>query len=145
MKSFVTRSPEETVDLGCWIAGVLRPGDVVAITGELGTGKTQLVLGICRGLDVRKRVTSPTFTFIHEYTAPFGTVVHVDLYRVTSSEEVAGLGIEEYFNERCICLIEWAERVQGSLPKRHYTVRMSQGSHDDERMISIEEMSGVSV
>jgi tRNA threonylcarbamoyladenosine biosynthesis protein TsaE len=71
--------------------------------------------------------------------------VHIDLYRVTSSEEVAGLGIEEYFNERCICLVEWAERVQGSLPKRHYAVRMSHGSYDDERMISIEEVSGVAV
>ncbi|MCK5572059.1 MAG: tRNA (adenosine(37)-N6)-threonylcarbamoyltransferase complex ATPase subunit type 1 TsaE, partial [Bacteroidetes bacterium] len=84
MKQVVSLSPEDTLGLGRDYAARLRPGDVVALMGELGSGKTQFVAGICEGLGVRGHVASPTFTFINEYAAPFGTVAHIDLYRIDS-------------------------------------------------------------
>jgi tRNA threonylcarbamoyladenosine biosynthesis protein TsaE len=143
MKTFVTRSSQETIDLGKSFAATIAPGDVVALVGNLGTGKTQFVRGVCAGLNVHGHVASPTFTMIHEYDVSFGKVVHIDLYRVASRAEVAELGIEDYFNDNCICLIEWAERVLDVLPPHHYEVRMQFGDADDERKILIGEVDVV--
>ena len=137
MKSYTTRSSRETAELGRKFSATLKPGDIVALYGSLGSGKTQFVLGVCEGLGVRARVGSPTFTLINEYPAPGGTVVHVDLYRVESRGEIAELGLEEYFNGRTICLIEWAERVAEWLPKGCLTVRIAYGTGDLEREITI--------
>ena len=138
----VTSSSEETIALGQSFAARLRPGDLVALTGPLGTGKTRFVQGVCEGLVVRVHVGSPTFTLINEYPAPFGTVVHVDLYRIRSAKEVAELGLQEYFNEGCICLIEWPETAAAFLPQDHYCIRLSHGKRPDERIITIERNEG---
>ena len=137
MRRFHSHSPEETVGFGKAFAGSLRPGDVVAIMGNLGTGKTQFVSGVCEALDARGHVGSPTFTLINEYPTSFGAVVHVDMYRLNVREEIRELGLEEYFNDRYICLIEWAELVLDFLPKRHYAVRMEYGASDLEREITV--------
>jgi tRNA threonylcarbamoyladenosine biosynthesis protein TsaE len=131
-------SPEETVALGRQFAQQLRPGDVVALSGNLGSGKTHFISGVCEGLNVRMHATSPTFTLINEYDAPFGKVVHIDLYRINTPAELRELGIEEYFNERCICLIEWPEVMAAVLPPRRYDVRIEYGESDNERVIAIE-------
>jgi tRNA threonylcarbamoyladenosine biosynthesis protein TsaE len=133
----VTGSAVETFDVGRSFASSLRPGDVVALLGTLGTGKTGFAAGICRGLGVVLPVTSPTFTLINEYPAPFGSVAHIDMYRVGSRSEVAELGIEEYFNDRCICLIEWAEAILDILPPAHYCVRITHGGGPREREVVI--------
>jgi tRNA threonylcarbamoyladenosine biosynthesis protein TsaE len=140
MKSFVTNSLSETVDLGRTFAASLRPGDVVALMGDLGTGKTQFVIGVCDGLGVRCRVTSPTFTLVNEYPAPFGLVVHIDLYRITSRSELPEIGIESYFHEGCICLIEWAEVALHLLPASVYCARLDFGSVANERVIELGEL-----
>jgi len=137
MSEFTTSSREQTAALGMSFAGMLSPGDVVAVTGMLGSGKTQFIGGVCQGLGVHAHVGSPTFTLINEYPAPFGAVVHIDLYRIDTRRELAELGIEEYFSPRHICLIEWAELVLDFLPKRHYAVRMEYGVSDQEREITI--------
>jgi len=139
MSPTLSRSQEETIALGRAFAASLQPGDVVALYGSLGSGKTRFVSGVCEGLGARMHATSPTFTLINEYPAPFGTVVHVDLYRIKSRSELAELGIEEYFSEECICLIEWAEAVTEMLPHRHYEVRLSLGEDDASRLIEIRE------
>jgi tRNA threonylcarbamoyladenosine biosynthesis protein TsaE len=105
--------------------------------GDLGTGKTQFVSGICEALDAHGHVGSPTFTLINEYPTPFGAVVHVDMYRLNAREEIREIGLEEYFNDRSICVVEWAERVLDFLPKRHYAVRMEYGPTEMDREISI--------
>jgi tRNA threonylcarbamoyladenosine biosynthesis protein TsaE len=137
MKSFITRCRQETFDLGKWFAASLKQGDVVALCGNLGSGKTQFAKGICKGLGVRGPVTSPTFTFVNEFVAPVGDVIHIDLYRVDSWTELTELGIEEYFNQRCICLVEWAEKVMSRLPLQHYLVKISFGTSEEERKIEI--------
>jgi tRNA threonylcarbamoyladenosine biosynthesis protein TsaE len=137
MKTFATHSAAETAALGASFASSLKPGDVVALYGNLGTGKTQFIMGLCRGLGARGHVSSPTFTLINEYVAPFGTVAHIDMYRIGSRAELAELGIEEYFNPRCVALIEWAESIIDLLPGGHHIVKIDYGSGETDRDISI--------
>jgi tRNA threonylcarbamoyladenosine biosynthesis protein TsaE len=138
MKRILSRSAEETEAAGRAFAARLRPGDVVALTGTLGSGKTRFAAGVCGGLGVRGHVTSPTFTLINEYPAAFGVVAHIDMYRINGMKEVAELGIEEYFNTRCVCLIEWAEAVLGILPPACFHVSFAHGASESERTIQIE-------
>jgi tRNA threonylcarbamoyladenosine biosynthesis protein TsaE len=141
MNRYQTRSRQETVDLGRAFASSLRPGDVVGLLGILGSGKTQFVAGVCGGLGVAGHTGSPTFTLIHEYPASFGIVAHIDLYRIDRPAEIAELGIQEYFNDRCICLIEWAEKVRGLLPARHHEVEFEFGAAENDRTITIRQLS----
>jgi len=140
MKRIVTRSPEETLALGRTFASSLAPGDVIALEGTLGTGKTQFVLGVCEGLGVRGPVSSPTFALINVYSAHCGSLVHADLYRINTLAEVAELGLEEYFNGRSICFIEWADRVPGVLPPNALIVRAQHGAGENERIFDLPEM-----
>lgn len=138
MRTVTTRSARDTAELGESFGGALKPGDVVALFGELGTGKTEFVKGVCHGLGVVSRPTSPTFTIINEYPAPFGVVAHVDLYRIGTAVELRDLGIESYFHSGCICLIEWADRALSILPADHYAVKILHGDDDkQERMVTI--------
>ncbi len=138
MTVFHTHSSDETEELGATFAKSLAPGDVVAISGNLGAGKTLFVVGVCRGLGITGSVTSPTFTMIHEYAAPSYGVVHIDLYRVSSRHELQSIAVEEYFDGRHICLIEWAERAIELLPESHIRVKISDGDSVEERQITIE-------
>jgi tRNA threonylcarbamoyladenosine biosynthesis protein TsaE len=137
MRAFLTRSPQETTELGRSFASSLAPGDVLAVFGNLGTGKTQFINGVCQGLGVRDRVTSPTFTIVNEYAVPPLMVVHIDLYRISSHRELADLGIESYFHEDCICLIEWAEGALNVMPHVYHAVKLSYGASENEREIEI--------
>jgi len=143
MRLFLTRSREETVELGKAFAASLSPGDVVALSGNLGSGKTQFVAGVCDGLGVRHRAVSPTFILINEYEGKNIKVVHIDLYRIERPEELAELGVEEYFTDRHICLIEWAEKALPILPPRYRSVRIRYGGADTEREIEIDDRERV--
>jgi tRNA threonylcarbamoyladenosine biosynthesis protein TsaE len=138
MTRLFSRSSEETEAAGRAFASRLRPGDVVALTGTLGSGKTRFAAGVCSALGVAAHVTSPTFTLINEYPAPFGIVAHIDMYRISGMKEAAELGLEEYFNDRCICLIEWAEMIRQVLPPVHFVVSFAHGDGESERAIQIE-------
>ena len=137
MTGVSTYAEAETQREGERLGRTLCPGDVVALLGDLGSGKTCFVAGACRALGVRSGVTSPTFTLINEYPAPFGMVVHADLYRIRDRAELAELGLEEYFVARCICFIEWAEPVMDLLPAGHIVVRLEHGRTHGERRIHI--------
>lgn len=133
----VTRSAEETVEMGRSFSARLQGGDVVALLGELGTGKTQFVAGVCEGLKTSGHVGSPTFTLIHEYPAKEITVVHADLYRIRTGAEVAEIGLVEYFHPPFVCLIEWAERIVDMLPPDSYIVTLAHTGGEHERSIEI--------
>ena len=111
----------ETVELGREFAELLSPGCVVAVFGELGSGKTRFIKGVCAGLEVKQSITSPTFTLINEYRGRL-PVYHFDFYRISSLEEAMALGIEEYFYGDGVCLIEWAERISKVLPPDRFEV-----------------------
>jgi tRNA threonylcarbamoyladenosine biosynthesis protein TsaE len=136
MKTTVTGSAGETVELGRVYGSALKPGAVVALFGDLGSGKTQFVKGVCAGTGAVGHVTSPTFTLINEYPAPFGTIAHVDLYRIGSEKEMQEIGLESYFRDDCICLIEWADRAMRILPAGHRWVKLAHGKSEFERVVS---------
>ncbi len=142
-----TLGVDETFELGKAFSRRLRQGDVVALYGELGAGKTELIKGICAGLGVRGHVASPSFILIAEYPLQFGDkrskVYHIDLYRVHSTSELLGLGLDEYLSGDGICLIEWAERAERFLPANRYDVHLSLGSTEQTRIIAISEVSEV--
>ena len=138
MMEVVTRTQEETAELGRSFATTLKGGDVVALRGDLGTGKTTFVTGVCGALAPGVHVSSPTFTLVNEYRAQRCTVVHIDLYRLESIGEVAELGLDEYFSEANICLIEWPELVLDIMPVGFVSVQFKYGTGDEERRITIE-------
>jgi tRNA threonylcarbamoyladenosine biosynthesis protein TsaE len=132
-----TSSPEETEALAAALAGRLEPGDVVTVSGELGSGKTTFVRGACVALGVRERVTSPTYTIGHRYHGAQGEVSHLDLYRFESVSAAEWGDLEPYF-DNAIAFVEWPEAGEGVLPTPRFTVRLR---HADgaRRMVSIDE------
>jgi len=138
-----THTEEETLTLGAQFASRLRRGDVVALFGNLCTGKTCFIKGICKGLGVEEHVVSPTFTIIHEYIARDLTIYHFDFYRVQLLKEIIEVGFEEYINRNGICLIEWANRVEEVLPSRRYDVHLELGKNERTREILIKEHAEV--
>jgi tRNA threonylcarbamoyladenosine biosynthesis protein TsaE len=117
--NYVTASIEETLELGRKMSLELKPGDVIALSGVLGAGKTCLVKGIALGLGIGEPVTSPTFTIIQEYDGRI-PLYHIDLYRITDPAELDDLGIEEYLHGDGVTVIEWPEKAASLLP--HYTL-----------------------
>jgi tRNA threonylcarbamoyladenosine biosynthesis protein TsaE len=107
----------ETRSLGRQLADLLTDGDVVALYGDLGSGKTEFVRGVCTGLGIAEgAVRSPSFTLVNEYSGGRLNVFHVDAYRLSGPEEFADIGFEEYLGGDGVCLIEWAERIEALLP-----------------------------
>lgn len=132
-----TRSARETELLGERMAAHLRPGDVVALYGDLGAGKTHLVRGIARGLGVTGDVvSSPTFTLVHEYRGAACPVYHVDVYRLKTLDEFVDLGYEDLFAQDVLCLLEWPERVETLLPPEAVRLRLR---HEGDTARHVEE------
>jgi len=121
----ISRSAAETIAFGRRLAESFVRGDVIALTGDLGAGKTCLVKGIAAGLGVTQEVTSPTFTIIHEYRSGTLPLAHIDLYRLNSDREALNIGIEDYLNDNGITVIEWAERIESLLPAHTKRIRLA--------------------
>ena len=133
----VTNSPEETEALGADLAGRLEPGTVIAFTGDLGAGKTAFVRGLARGLGVRERVTSPTFTIVNEYEGGRLPLFHFDMYRLGSADELFDIGWEDYLARGGVCAVEWSENVSDALDNDCLRVDIRRGENDDQRIITI--------
>ncbi|MFQ5731508.1 MAG: tRNA (adenosine(37)-N6)-threonylcarbamoyltransferase complex ATPase subunit type 1 TsaE [Planctomycetaceae bacterium] len=119
MAKFPSRSEDETRQIGATLAAALAPGDVVALIGDLGAGKTRLVQAVAEALGVdRADVTSPTFVLIQEYDGRI-PLYHFDTYRLNDLDEFLELGAEELFEGDGVCLVEWADRVADALPADH--------------------------
>ena len=112
---FISYNPEQTQLLGSYLGKLAQQADVLLLTGELGTGKTCLVQGLARGLDVNEYAFSPSFVILRQYHGRL-PLYHIDLYRLDSLDEIAGLGLEDYFYGDGVCVIEWAEKAQQLLP-----------------------------
>ena len=116
MASTISHSAEETITLGRTIAATLHRGDVLALCGDLGAGKTHFVKGLAAGLGASASVTSPTFTLIHEYPDGRLTLYHFDFYRLESEDEALNIGLDEYLDGDGACVIEWADKFPALLP-----------------------------
>lgn len=121
-RTYVTRSPEETRSLGKNIGKELRGGELIALHGLLGTGKTRFVQGLAEGLGVDEPVTSPTFIYVREMTGRC-PLAHFDLFRITRSDDVLELGILDYLESGWVVAVEWAEKGDPHLPEDRMDVR----------------------
>lgn len=130
-------SAQETINFGERLGQQLTGGDVLALTGDLGAGKTVLTCGIALGLGIpMDQVSSPTFTLIQEYSGAI-PLIHVDLYRLEGPSDISTLGLEEYFTPHTIVLIEWAERFPQILPADHITICLEYGEAEDIRLLTV--------
>ncbi len=144
-----TMSEQETVNLAAAFARRLRRGDVIALWGELGTGKTRFVKGVCEAFGANRHVSSPSFVILNRYEGKDEQgaelfVYHLDLYRVRSIDEIYDLGYEEFVYGDAITLIEWADQLGDLLPPNRYDVRLSYGDAEAERTIQIERVGPAS-
>jgi tRNA threonylcarbamoyladenosine biosynthesis protein TsaE len=134
------RGLAELRSLAASLAAELRPGDVVALEGGLGAGKTTFVAALAAALGNEAEVTSPTFTFWHRYGGS-PPLEHLDLYRIESASELAELGLEDAFAPEGIALVEWADRIPGLVPAHAVRVRLS-GSGDGPREVDVTHPAG---
>ena len=134
---YLTHSPEETEQLGERLARLLKPGTVVAYTGDLGAGKTAFTRGLAKGLGVSDRVTSPTFTIVNEYEGGRLPLFHFDMYRLSSSDELYDIGWEDYLARGGVCAVEWSEIVRDALDADTIRVDLRRGETDGQRVIAI--------
>ena len=135
---YVSNSPAETENLGAALAERLKPGTVVAFSGDLGAGKTAFVRGMARGLNIPERATSPTFTIVNEYEGGRLPLFHFDMYRLGSSDELFDIGWEDYLVRGGVCAVEWSENVSDAMEGDCIRVDIRRGAHDNQRLITIE-------
>lgn len=128
---------DQTLALGRRLAGLCRVGDVIALRGDLGMGKTVVARGFIQArCNTEEEVPSPTFTLVQPYEAPDATIYHFDLYRLKSQEEAFELGIEDAFADG-ISLIEWPDRLGTYLPRSCLTLRLTSGPDGNDRRASL--------
>lgn len=132
----ITSGEEQTRRVGFLLGELLRPGDVVALHGPLGAGKTRLVQGIAAGMGVSRPVTSPTFILMNFYPAQDGRVLcHIDCYRLADPvEEAYQLGWDQELGDEAVCVVEWAERIASLLPADHLAVHIEMLDDDRRRL-----------
>ena len=132
----VSNSPAETEALGEALAAKLKPGSVIAYTGDLGAGKTAFTRGLAKGLGCGDMVTSPTYTIVNEYLGGKMPLFHFDMYRLGSSDELFDIGWEDYLERGGICAVEWSENVADAMEDALSVCIEKLG--DNERKITIE-------
>ena len=109
--TFTTNSPEETEKIGFSLAGMVKPGTVIAFEGDLGAGKTAFTRGLAKGLGCTEQVTSPTYTIVNEYISGKMPLFHFDMYRLRSADDLFDIGWEDYLERGGVCAVEWSENV----------------------------------
>ncbi len=130
----VIKNEAETYEYGHKLAGELKAGQVVALTGDLGAGKTTLSKAIAEGLNITEPISSPTFTIIKEYESGDIPLYHFDVYRLSDPEELYELGYEEYFFGKGITVVEWADKVMDLIPDDAVKIEIKYGRTPDSRI-----------
>ena len=138
-----THNVADTERAGGMLAQRLKPGAVVAFTGDLGAGKTAFCRGFLHHLGYPGRVTSPTFAIVNEYETDLCRVCHFDMYRILDEDALYDIGWDDYFDGDTILLIEWSENIAESLPEDHITVDIRRGNGEDDRFITIDGGSSI--
>ncbi len=119
------KDTEATEQFGAQLWAELPEKNLIFLHGDLGAGKTTLVRGFLRAAGFTGAVKSPTYTLVEEYTIAGRKIVHFDLYRLVDSEELEWIGIRDYFDQNCVCFIEWPEKGEGFLPKPNRVISLA--------------------
>ena len=137
MVELISHSEEETKQIAMKIASKLNIGNVLVLTGDLGSGKTKFTEGILEYFDFKGEISSPTFTIVNEHTSDKINVYHFDVYRLEDSDEFLAIGGDEYF-EKGISIIEWGEIIEDVLPNDAIKIEFSRDlDHENERILKI--------
>lgn len=134
MSTVIIKNEKETEAFGLKLAEKLVPGDVVALVGNLGTGKTTLSKYIARGLGIDEPITSPTFTIVQEYHQGRLPLYHFDVYRISDIEEMYEMGYEEYFFGNGVSIVEWADMIEEIIPENAKIIFIDYGENEGERL-----------
>jgi len=140
MNKYITKSEKETFTLGLKLAKKLKGGDVLALSGDLGAGKTKFLQGLAEGLGVKARVNSPTFNILKLYKISQNIKIkqfcHIDAYRLSLGKDLISLGVEEYFQDKkTITAIEWAEKVKNILPRKTHVIKIKAISEKEREIV----------
>lgn len=133
----ISHGPDDTCILAMQIADQLTPGATIALRGDLGSGKTVFARALARALGVQGTISSPTYTIQQSYQTSTQTLHHIDLYRLSSAEEVDMLDLEACWEGEAITVIEWADRAKGLLPENTWHITFTPGDHPNIRHIKI--------
>lgn len=133
MQTYISRSETETERIGEEFAKTLTGGAVVAMYGDLGAGKTAFVRGMARGMGLDCRVSSPTFTIVNEYEGE-RELIHFDMYRLDSADELFDIGWEDYLSRNAVCAVEWSEKVEDAFYGDEIVLRIEKLSDTDRRI-----------
>ena len=136
MTEYITHSPEETIALGEKIGKRLRGGDIIAYVGGLGCGKTTITRGISSGLGLGDEVSSPTFALVNEYRGRDISLIHFDMYRILSAEDLETTGFFDYMSDDAVLAIEWSENISDELPEGVITMTLER-IDDNTRKITV--------
>lgn len=138
MRDIISNSYEETAAAAAEFAETLNGGEVIAMYGDLGAGKTAFVQGLARGLGIDRHITSPTFTIVNEYEGRL-PLYHFDVYRIADPDEMYEIGYDEYITNGGVCIIEWAELIEELLPEDCIRIEILKDDEkgDDFRIIRI--------
>ena len=140
MSTYISKSEQDTIDFAKNYAKNLKPGDIIVLSGELGSGKTKFVQGVLENFNLQDEISSPTFTIVNEYNSDTVNIYHFDVYRLEDSDEFFAIGGEEYFSKG-ICLIEWGELIEDILPKPYTKISFSKSDYDTSyRKLTIEKI-----
>lgn len=137
-KTVTMHNEAETREFGIQTGKSAAPGDILALIGDLGTGKTTLTKAIAEGLGITEVITSPTFNIVKEYRSGRIPLYHFDVYRIGDPEEMFEIGYEEYFYGDGLCVVEWADLIEELIPPGAKVIRISHGGSPDERVYTIE-------
>ncbi len=137
MNTTISHSPDETLAIATALAQQLHPGDVVALFGDLGAGKTIFAKGLALALGVHTPVSSPTYTIQHTYRGNLSPIHHIDLYRLMTPDDVDMLDLNTCWETNAITVIEWAERAGNLLPLQTWRVTIARGNKPEQRKIQI--------
>ena len=135
MAEFISHSQLETEEMGQKLAEKLPGGSVVAMYGDLGAGKTAFVRGMAKGMGLSCRVSSPTFTIVNEYLGE-RELIHFDMYRLSSADELFDIGWEDYLSRGAVCAVEWSENVQDAFFGDEVVVRIEKLNDTDRKITS---------
>lgn len=143
MLKMITKNQSETIEFAEKFAKKLHGGEVLALIGDLGAGKTTFVKGIAKGLGIKQNITSPTFVTMKEYTinyrpSTFNHMIHIDCYRLKSAEDALSLGITDYLGKKdSVVVIEWADKIKKILPKNCIEIKFKNLSNDVREIIFV--------
>ena len=138
MFKYVSQNENDTINFACKLASYLQNGDIIILSGDLGSGKTKFTQGILKFFSLDSEISSPTFTIVNEYNAPNNTnIYHFDVYRLADIDEFYALGGDEYFDNG-ICIIEWGELIESILPKNYLKITFERDPNNlDKRILNI--------